>query len=85
MSFLQIYMENIVDLLNFKQTSKGGLQIREDPRTGIFVNGLTTHSVQSEAQVMELIREAAKARSTSATSMNKTSSRSHAVLQVFLE
>jgi hypothetical protein len=34
---------------------------------------------------MMLITDAAKMRSTSATTMNSTSSRSHAILQVFLE
>lgn len=55
-SFLQIYMEQITDLLSptpFEVQSKGSysskggsngkpyLTIREDPKTGIFVHGLT--------------------------------------------
>ena len=84
-SFLQIYMEVITDLLNPKNSPKGGLQIREDPKTGVFVNGLTQMTVQSQGDLMEIIKEAAKARSTSSTSMNRNSSRSHAILQVFLE
>ena len=84
-SFSQIYMEMITDLLNPAGTPKGGLQIREDPKSGIFINGLMQRIVTSEEEVMRVIRDAAKARSTNATSMNKTSSRSHAVLQVFLE
>ena len=83
-SFIQIYMEIITDLLS-PQKSKTGLQIREDPKTGIFINNLEQISVQNEFEVMQIISEAAKARSTSATSMNKNSSRSHAVLQVTLD
>ena len=84
-SFIQIYMEVITDLLNKAKTGKGGLQIREDPKTGVFISGLEQISVQNEFEVMQIVSEAAKARSTSATSMNKNSSRSHAVLQICLE
>lgn len=84
-SFIQIYMEIITDLLNKSKQPKGGLQIREDPKTGIFINSLEQRSVQSEFEVMQIISDAANSRSTSATSMNKNSSRSHAVLQVTLE
>jgi hypothetical protein len=84
-SFIQIYMEIITDLLNSNKNNKTGLQIREDPKTGIFINNLEQISVQNEFEVMQIISEAAKARSTSATSMNKNSSRSHAVLQVALD
>lgn len=84
-SFMQIYMEIITDLLSRSKQNKSGLQIREDPKTGIFINGLEQISVQNEFEVMQIISEAAKARSTSATSMNKNSSRSHAVLQINFE
>jgi hypothetical protein len=84
-AFMQIYMEIITDLINKEKPNKGGLQIREDPKTGIFVGGLEQISVQNEFEVMQLISDAAKSRNTSATSMNKNSSRSHAVLQVSLE
>ena len=83
-SFLQIYMETIADLLASSQPP-GGLQIREDPRSGIFVNGLTQALIRNPAELLTLIHEAAKLRSTGATAMNKSSSRSHAILQLFLE
>jgi kinesin family member 5 len=84
-SFMQIYMEVLTDLLIKTKQPKSTLQIREDPKTGIFINGLEQVSVQNEFEVMRIISEAAKARSTSSTSMNKNSSRSHAILQVVLE
>eukprot|EP00358_Blepharisma_japonicum_P002121 CAMPEP_0202953118 /NCGR_PEP_ID=MMETSP1395-20130829/43595_1 /ASSEMBLY_ACC=CAM_ASM_000871 /TAXON_ID=5961 /ORGANISM="Blepharisma japonicum, Strain Stock R1072" /LENGTH=360 /DNA_ID=CAMNT_0049665653 /DNA_START=203 /DNA_END=1281 /DNA_ORIENTATION=- len=84
-SFMQIYMETITDLLSTKPQPKAGLQIREDPKTGIFVGGLTQKIIQNEQELMYIIQEAARARSTGSTSMNKNSSRSHAVLQIFLE
>ena len=83
-SFMQIYLETITDLLSATQTP-GGLQIREDPKSGIFINGLTQALIRSPQELLGMIREAARVRSTGATSMNKNSSRSHAILQVFLE
>jgi hypothetical protein len=64
---------------------KEGLQIREDPKTGIFVKGLKQIKVNSEEELLELIKYGSKFRITSSTSMNKTSSRSHAILQVLVE
>mmetsp|Transcript_7201 Transcript_7201/g.13218 ORF Transcript_7201/g.13218 Transcript_7201/m.13218 type:complete len:498 (-) Transcript_7201:142-1635(-) len=81
-SFLQIYLEVINDLLD---PANQNLHIREDPRSGIFVDGLTQQSVMSQQELLILLQQAAKSRSTGTTSMNRSSSRSHAVLQIFLE
>ena len=42
-SYLEIYNESISDLL----TGAGGLQIRVDPRTGPFVEGLSSVDVHN--------------------------------------
>lgn len=97
-SFLQIYMEQITDLLApmpFGETrgtvsSRGGtgsksLTIKEDPKTGIFVHGLTLKKIRSKEELLNIIKRGARFRSTNATTMNKNSSRSHAILQVFVE
>jgi hypothetical protein len=59
--------------------------LREDPKTGIFVDGLTQVNVKSKDQLHQLIKLGAKRRSVNFTAMNKNSSRSHAVLQIFVE
>jgi kinesin family protein 5 len=66
-------------------TLKNGLVIREDPKTGIFVKGLKQVRVTSEEELLNLIKYGSKFRITNATSMNKTSSRSHAILQILVE
>lgn len=65
-SFLQIYMENLMDLLD---TSKTNLNIREDPRLGIFVENLTQVVVQEPVDILELIKEGAQNRVFSCTNM----------------
>ena len=59
--------------------------IHEDPKTGIFVDGLTQVHVKNKEQLLQYVAWGIKRRSVNQTGMNKTSSRSHAVLQVFVE
>lgn len=97
-SFLQIYMEQITDLLApmpFGEnrgtiSSRGGtgsksLTIKEDPKTGIFVHGLTLKKILNKEELLNIIKRGARFRSTNSTTMNKNSSRSHAILQIFVE
>ena len=81
-SFLQIYMETIVDLLDPK---KNNLSIREDPKAGVFVEGQTCLAVGCPEDVLDLIQEGHSNRATSYTLMNKESSRSHVILMVGVE
>jgi len=83
-SLIQIYMENIMDLLDETKT-KDNLQIREDPAVGVFVAGVTQRSVTSLIEVVNLIKRGVKNRITQSTIMNKTSSRSHVLLQILVE
>jgi kinesin family protein 5 len=75
-SFLEIYMENVKDLLS---SDKSSLKVRETPARGVWVEGLTEEFVTSEAEVLDLLARGEKQRSTSATGMNETSSRSHSL------
>ncbi|EGR31884.1 kinesin motor domain protein [Ichthyophthirius multifiliis] len=84
LSFMEIYMENIYDLLD-QNKKRDSLQIREDPNSGIFVNGLIQQTAKTYEEAFNLIREAVKGRITGKTIMNSTSSRSHDLLQIFIE
>lgn len=80
-SALQIYNENIHDLLSEKP-EKANLLVREDKRTGVFVEGLCEFFVNTQQELLELLKKAAKARSTGSTRLNDVSSRSHAIFTV---
>jgi kinesin family protein 5 len=75
-SFLEIYMENVKDLLG---AGGGNLKVRETPAKGVWVEGLSEEFVTNEEEVLDLLRRGEKQRSTSATGMNETSSRSHSL------
>jgi len=81
-SFLQLYMERITDLL---APEKDNLHIREDPKTGVYVENLSQVIATSPAEVLYLISEGVRNRATSSTLMNQTSSRSHVILRVTVE
>ncbi|XP_056286717.1 kinesin-like protein KIF19 isoform X3 [Pseudoliparis swirei] len=79
MSYLEIYNEMIRDLLN---PSSGFLDLREDSKGVIQVAGITEVSTINAQEIMELLMRGNKQRTQEPTAANKTSSRSHAVLQV---
>ncbi|KAL1452578.1 hypothetical protein WDU94_006796 [Cyamophila willieti] len=82
MSYLEIYNENIRDLLN---PEAGFLELREDSSKGtgyVQVSGLTEAIANSTEEVMSLLTKGNKQRSCEPTASNQTSSRSHALLSV---
>uniref|UniRef100_A0A7M4FEF0 Kinesin-like protein n=1 Tax=Crocodylus porosus TaxID=8502 RepID=A0A7M4FEF0_CROPO len=79
MSYLEIYNEVIRDLLN---PSSGFLDLREDSRGSIQIAGITEVSTTNAQEIMQLLTKGNKERTQEPTAANKTSSRSHAVLQV---
>ena len=81
-SYLQIYNEVISDLLKVERHS---LQIREDKKKGVFVEGLSEWAVRSPNEVYALMQKGAQCRATATTKMNDLSSRSHAVFIIIVE
>lgn len=85
-SFLEIYNEVLYDLLvpRSKQTSKGGLEIKEQKGIGVFVQGLSEVVIETSAKLNKLIEDGFEQRSTGATKMNDVSSRSHCIFMIKL-
>eukprot|EP00759_Apiculatamorpha_spiralis_P024666 PhF_6_TR27945/c0_g1_i1/m.41204/K17914/KIF13; kinesin family member 13 len=78
-SYLEIYNENVRDLLNPKDSGMN-LKIRQHPKFGVFVEGLTKIEAKTQEEVLALLEDGLKVRTVAATLMNATSSRSHAIL-----
>ncbi|RHY34293.1 hypothetical protein DYB32_001029 [Aphanomyces invadans] len=83
-SFVQIYNENIYDLLRDGNMDKP-LAIHEDHVNGIFVEGLSEYAVQNVHDCLALLQAGEDHRAVRATHMNHVSSRSHSAFQLFLE
>ncbi|TYZ63904.1 hypothetical protein PybrP1_012151 [[Pythium] brassicae (nom. inval.)] len=89
-SFLEVYNENIRDLLahpspSSSLSSSEFLDLREDPVKGAVIAGISEIEACNAQEVMKLLRKGNKNRSQEATAANAVSSRSHAVLQVLVE
>ena len=81
-SYLQIYNENISDLL---KPDRNNLAIREDKKRGVFVEGLSEWVVRSPEEIYGLMERGGAMRATGSTKMNEISSRSHAVFIIIAE
>uniref|UniRef100_A0A3Q4HL83 Kinesin-like protein n=1 Tax=Neolamprologus brichardi TaxID=32507 RepID=A0A3Q4HL83_NEOBR len=79
-SYLEVYNEQIRDLL----ANAGPLAVREDSSKGVVVQGLTLHKPKSAEQILEALDSGNRNRTQHPTDMNATSSRSHAVFQIYL-
>ncbi|XP_047401891.1 kinesin-like protein KIF18B isoform X3 [Sciurus carolinensis] len=80
-SYLEVYNEQIHDLLE----PKGPLAIREDPDKGVIVQGLSFHQPASAEQLLEMLTRGNRNRTQHPTDANATSSRSHAIFQIFVK
>lgn len=77
--FLEIYGEDIRDLLDQTRTSK--VVIRETRNGEVFLTGAREELVSSFEQMMKALEDGTRNRTTSSTKMNLTSSRSHGKYQ----
>ena len=85
MQYVEIYNEQIKDLLEPEKTAKQGLDVREAPGKGTFVAGAANMVVGSRKELEALMHKGNLYRTTEATNCNEVSSRSHAVLQLRVE
>lgn len=77
---LQLYMENIHDLLD---PVNDNISIVEDPKTGdVSLPGATLVEIRGHQSFMELLRIGEAHRIAANTKLNTESSRSHAILMV---
>ena len=80
--YVEIYNENIRDLLSNKNEKNENLELREDPDEGIIINNITEIITNSMNEILTLLKKGNKNRTVEETDANKTSSRSHAILQI---
>uniref|UniRef100_A0A3B5QZS1 Kinesin-like protein n=1 Tax=Xiphophorus maculatus TaxID=8083 RepID=A0A3B5QZS1_XIPMA len=84
-SYLEIYLEEIRDLLDPNHGNTRGLELRESPETGVYVQDLTSCVCKSIKEIEEVMNVGNQARAVGATDMNEHSSRSHALFLITVE
>ncbi|XP_043992901.1 kinesin-like protein KIF11 isoform X2 [Gambusia affinis] len=83
-SLLEIYNEELFDLLSPTEDVNERLQLFDDPRNkrGVVVKGLEEVVVHNKDEVYQILERGAAKRRTASTLMNAYSSRSHSVFSV---
>lgn len=81
-SYLEIYMEELRDLL---KPNSGHLELRERERLGVFVPNLHSVHCKSVEEMLAVMNVGNKHRTTGKTNMNEHSSRSHAIFMIKIE
>lgn len=84
-SFLEIYNEEIRDLLAVEQNLKYDIKMTDSKGSDLHVTNLRIEEVTNEGQIASLLRRARKVRAQAKTLCNERSSRSHSVFTLRLE
>ncbi|KAK2885774.1 hypothetical protein Q8A67_016611 [Cirrhinus molitorella] len=82
-SYLEIYQEEIRDLLSKDQLRR--LELKERPDTGVYVKDLSSFVTKSVREIEHVMNVGNQNRSVGATNMNEHSSRSHAIFVITIE
>ena len=83
MSYMEIYLENIIDLLNPNKQEK--IEIREDNEGVINITNLCKLKINSSKEAIKYIIDGNHLRHTASTLRNLESSRSHAIFTIYIE
>lgn len=75
-SFFEVYCEQLRDLLGPRSQI---LQVKEMPKQGFYVDGLTHRTASSAPEALTVLREGLRLRAAANTTLNAHSSRSHAI------
>ncbi|KAG8554020.1 hypothetical protein GDO81_003631 [Engystomops pustulosus] len=84
-SYLEIYNEEILDLLFAPRDKASPISIREDPKEGIKICGLTERDVKTALDTITCLEQGNSSRTVASTAMNSQSSRSHAIFTISIE
>ncbi|CAG5123649.1 unnamed protein product, partial [Candidula unifasciata] len=82
-SYIEIYMEELRDLLSLDTPAKD-LHVREDNKGNTVIVGAREVQCESLDEVMSLLESGSAARHTGSTQMNEQSSRSHSIFTVVI-
>lgn len=88
-TFLELYNEEITDLLALEETSKfiddkskKPIALMEDGKGGVFVRGLEEEIVTTATEIYKILDKGSAKRRTAETLLNKQSSRSHSIFSI---
>lgn len=84
-SCMELYNEELRDLLDMRRGTSSGLGIKEDRRGNVQIPGLSERVVGSVEELLSVLLEADTNRTVGSTAMNERSSRSHTIFRITYE
>ena len=81
-SFLEIYNEEIRDLLATEKNLKYDVKMADSKGAEVYVSNLKVEEVTCEDEIVQLLKRATRNRAVAATQCNLRSSRSHSVFML---
>ena len=84
MSLIEIYNEEIMDLLSTQNGKVEKLKMYDDAKGGVKIKNMSEVSVKNKDDIYSIMERGAAKRKVAATMMNAHSSRSHCVFQEWL-
>jgi centromeric protein E len=85
LSYLELYREQVLDLLNPDTKASESIKILYDPKAGTVIQGLKEEVVTTPQQIMVLLQRGESLRHVGVTDMNEKSSRSHVIFRLLIE
>lgn len=82
-SYLEIYQEEIRDLLAKDQSKK--MELKENPETGVYIKDLSSFVTKNVKEIEHVMNLGNQTRAVGSTNMNEHSSRSHAIFVITVE
>ncbi|XP_053106446.1 kinesin-like protein KIF3C isoform X2 [Hemicordylus capensis] len=82
-SYLEIYQEEIRDLLAKDQSKK--MELKENPETGVYIKDLSSFVTKNVKEIEHVMNLGNQTRSVGSTNMNEYSSRSHTIFVITVE
>ncbi|CAB07273.2 Kinesin-like protein klp-12 [Caenorhabditis elegans] len=83
--FVELYNDDVLDLLSDDRSMSSSIRIHEDSRGEIVLHGVEQRSVFDMHGTMDILKNGALNRTVAATNMNEQSSRSHAIFTLHLK
>ena len=82
---VELYMDNLIDLLTSKENKNAHLDIKEDFKGMTYIQNVTIVNIQNREDFEKNVKIGIANRKTGKTDMNDESSRSHLILTVVIE
>lgn len=82
---VEVYMDNLIDLLGGKENKNAHLEIKEDYRGMTYIQNITLINIQTLDDIEKYVKIAMSNRKTGKTDMNEESSRSHLIISLIVD